>query len=267
MTSKYSSPGDSAPLHSPRARRRKARIDQILGLAMRQIESRGLDGLTLQEIARELDYSVPALYRYFPSKDALVAELQRRVVALLDQKLSDVLQRTQTWLSGQSETDRKRFGALAPIVSTALFYGGLARTAPQAFGLLSASLGDPRHLIEDAQARAVIATAQPMFDGLAGALARAGDAQELDPGDAGDRALLLWSSLHGVAQLTKLERLAPDRPENDQLCDFLLETLLVGWGADRDRAAKVILDIRSTGLAQSTVGAEDLRDFGASEAA
>jgi AcrR family transcriptional regulator len=236
-------------------------------LAMRQVETQGLDGLTLQEIARDLDYTVPALYRYFPSKDALVAELQRRVVALLDQKLGEVEARTQQWQSDQSPEDQERFGPLAPIVATGLFYAGLARSAPQAFGLLAVSLGDPRHLIDDSQAQAVITTALPMFDRLANSIRIAIEARQLDPGNAPERVLVLWSSLHGVAQLAKLERLAPDRLDSQRLCDSLLQALLIGWGAEANRVGELIRTIRATGIASATITADDLVQVAAIETA
>ncbi len=169
--------------------------------------------------------------------------------------------RTQEWLAEQPREDQTRFGPLAPIAATGLFYAGLASSSPQAFGLLAASLGDPRHLIEDAQARAVIATALPMFDRLARSVAEAVEAGHLEPGDAMDRTLLLWSSLHGVAQLAKLDRLAADRLNSQRLCSSLLEVLLVGWGGEKDRVAAVVSATHSAAIAQSSVSSQDLLEI------
>jgi AcrR family transcriptional regulator len=257
----------SEPDPVPRARRRATRTTQILALAMRQVETEGLEGLTLQKIARDLDYSVPALYRYFPSKDALVTELQRRVVALLDHKLAEVEERVQKWLADQPRGDRERFGQIAPIAATGLFYAGLARSAPQAFGLLTASLGDPRHLIDDAQASAVVATALPMFDRLAHAIRVAVETRQTDPGNTPDRVLVLWSSLHGVAQLAKLERLAPGSLDSQLLCGSLLEALLIGWGADASRVEDLIVALRSADISSATVTADDLVQIASIESA
>ena len=225
---------------------------------MRQVETRGLEGLTLQEIARELDYTVAALYRYFPSKDALVAELQRRVVALLDDKLTQVEAATAAWLEELAPQQRERVAPLAPVAAAGLFYSGLAESSPQAFGLLALSLGDPRHLIDDARARAVIATAQPMFDRLAAHSQRAVEAGQLAAGDSRDRTLVLWSSLHGVAQLTKLGRLAPERLDPRRLCESLLQALLVGWGGEPERVAQTVSAVRDSGVARARVTADDL---------
>jgi len=256
--------GESQRSRGGRGRRRAARTTQILALAMRQVETRGLDGLTLQEIARDLDYSVPALYRYFPSKAALVAELQRRVVALLDMKLAQVEARTGEWLAELRPEAASQWGPLAPIAAAGLFYAGLARSAPQAFGLLAASLGDPRHLIEDDQARAVVATALPIFDRLAQSIDAAVEAGHLEPGEPMDRILVLWSSLHGVAQVGKLERLAPDRLDVQNLCRSLLEVLLIGWGSEPERVATLLDALLTAGFTRVNVTADDLIDVPAS---
>ena len=243
---------------SPRERRRAARTGRILELAMRQVETRGLEGLTLQEIARELDYTVSALYRYFPSKDALVAELQRRVVALIDRKLAEVELATSAWLGQLAPRQRRGVVDLAPLAAAGLFYSGLAESSPQAFGLLAVSLGDPRHLVDDARARAVIATAQPMFNRLAAHSERAVDAGQLEAGDSNDRILVLWSSLHGVSQLAKLGRLAPERLDPRRLCGSLLHALLTGWGGESARVAKTIRAVGAAGVARASVSAADL---------
>jgi AcrR family transcriptional regulator len=48
---------------------------EILEAARRRLAADGSDGLSLRAIARDLDTSVSALYRYFPSRDDLLTEL------------------------------------------------------------------------------------------------------------------------------------------------------------------------------------------------
>jgi AcrR family transcriptional regulator len=57
---------------SRRARRAQATRDEIIEAARRVFRRVGLQGATMREIASEADYAVGALYRYFPSKTALV---------------------------------------------------------------------------------------------------------------------------------------------------------------------------------------------------
>src|SRR5687767_13748819 len=49
--------------------------DRLYGTAIRMISARGYDATTLREIAREAGVSVGLLYRYFPSKQAVVIAL------------------------------------------------------------------------------------------------------------------------------------------------------------------------------------------------
>jgi AcrR family transcriptional regulator len=56
-------------------RRQEQVREEILGAARRVLLSRGLPGLTLAAVARELQLTKAALYYYFASKEALVFEL------------------------------------------------------------------------------------------------------------------------------------------------------------------------------------------------
>lgn len=67
---------------SPRIRekRRQARRD-ILDAAQRVLAEQGVDSVTLASVAAELGMTKPALYHYFPSKDALVRALVTSLLA------------------------------------------------------------------------------------------------------------------------------------------------------------------------------------------
>ena len=56
--------------------------DRLYAIALQMIAERGYDATTLREIAREASVSVGLLYRYFPSKQAIV-------IALYDELSSD----------------------------------------------------------------------------------------------------------------------------------------------------------------------------------
>lgn len=67
---------------SPRVRekRRQARRD-ILDAAQKVLREQGIDSVTLASVAAELGMTKPALYHYFPSKDALVRTLVTSLLA------------------------------------------------------------------------------------------------------------------------------------------------------------------------------------------
>lgn len=70
----------------PRQKRSEAMVDAILEAAARIIEEEGLDRLNTNATAAKAGASVGSLYQYFPSKDAILAELIRRDhLALLEQ--------------------------------------------------------------------------------------------------------------------------------------------------------------------------------------
>lgn len=60
---------------SRRDRLRGSTVDEILGVARRQLVASGPTGISLRAIAREMGMTAPALYRYFDSLEDLVAAL------------------------------------------------------------------------------------------------------------------------------------------------------------------------------------------------
>ena len=63
---------------SPRIRKQKvyeATQETVKDTAWRHIAASGAASLSLRAIAREMKVTAPALYRYFPNRDALVTEL------------------------------------------------------------------------------------------------------------------------------------------------------------------------------------------------
>jgi AcrR family transcriptional regulator len=60
---------------STRERRSRRTREQILATARELVLESGVDGLSLREVARRLDYSPGALYTYFPDTDALLDAL------------------------------------------------------------------------------------------------------------------------------------------------------------------------------------------------
>ena len=58
-----------------RDRRRERSREEILEAARHVLLQNGVGGMTLEAVAKEVGVSKPALYYYFPSKDALLFEL------------------------------------------------------------------------------------------------------------------------------------------------------------------------------------------------
>lgn len=67
------------PRKTPRQARSRATVEAILEAATRILEEEGLAGMTTNRTAELAGVSIGSLYQYFPSRDAILAELVRRM--------------------------------------------------------------------------------------------------------------------------------------------------------------------------------------------
>jgi AcrR family transcriptional regulator len=85
-----------------RARLRAWTREEIKAAAWRQLAEHGVEGLSLNAIAKELGMTGPALYRYVTSRDELLADL----VADAWEELSDAVVRAAEQHAGASAAER-----------------------------------------------------------------------------------------------------------------------------------------------------------------
>lgn len=83
------------PRKSPRQRRAQATVEAIVEAAARILETEGPGGFNTNAVARRAGVSVGSLYQYFPSKQALVAELSRRNAEAALAGLAQAAERTR----------------------------------------------------------------------------------------------------------------------------------------------------------------------------
>jgi len=67
-----------APRKQPRQERSVATVEAILQAATYILTQRGWAAFTTNEVAENAGVNIASLYQYFPNKEAIVAELQRR---------------------------------------------------------------------------------------------------------------------------------------------------------------------------------------------
>jgi AcrR family transcriptional regulator len=212
---------------APRRRRHRANLERVITAATQVVFEDGLDALSIKRVADLADYTPGALYRYFPSKDALLVAVVGRLLEGLAGRLAAAQARSP----------------LARVVEQSRIYLAFADEQPHAFALVSAMVGDPRNLIGDqAQVAAIIAAIVGALGPVASALDEAAAAGQLEPGSARDRALALFASLQGVLQLRKQERRAPELIEVDRLFSLTLRALLRGFGAAAEAVEAALAD-------------------------
>ncbi len=230
--------------HSPHvARKRRMRIQRILRAALEVVRVEGRDGLTLKRVAAQQGLTTAALYRYFRSKDALIAELQRGVIAALARATGERVDAADRFALAKefAATDR----ALLAVVVSGFVFEEFSRCAPMEFGILSTDLSRPEHTLPDREATLVFDAAWDALTDLAGRLRQAEESGALEVGEPSERAVALWAGLQGIVQTRKLSRSGPARIDSTRVAKGLVSTLLIGWGADATAVERVI------GLAES----------------
>src|SRR5262245_29179941 len=113
----------AVPPPDRRTRLRAWTLDEIKSAALRQLAEHGVEGLSLNAIARELGMTGPALYRYVTSRDELLADL----VVDAWEELAEAIERAAE--EQRDESGAKRLGAIG------LAYRAWAIAEPQRYKL------------------------------------------------------------------------------------------------------------------------------------
>lgn len=207
--------------------KRVARTEGILDEAMKILAAEGIDALTLGRLAKALDYVPAALYRYFDSKDALLAALQRRAVGEIHAGLRDA----QATVEESLRRSPPEVAALAALLTSARYYLELPRTNPNAYFLVAVLMGDPRPLLSDEESRRTAPLLVGLLTDVQTMFGVAADARALARGDDVMRTLAFWALLQGTLSLEKARRIAPALPTGVEVGAAAVAALLVGWGA------------------------------------
>jgi len=213
---------------TPRQRRRQQKVRRILDTAESIVLHDGLDGLTIHALARALDYTPGALYRYFESKQGILAALNSRAVQSYRRVFDAVAE-----VAADETTGDEADAHLLPLLGTAEAFVRWSQLKPGTFALVSATSADPRDLLTKDEA-VHIPQMVSLIGAIGDAIQGAVDARSLGPGDPQQRAMALIFGMIGILQLRKLIRFTPLlTPEPIAL--GLARDQLVGWGATSER--------------------------------
>ena len=182
------------------------------GLAL--VGESGLDGLTIAALAARMDWTKGAMYRYYSSKDELVAALNARVLEVWDAAAVEALEGVVG--------SRRRVEVLVETLIR------LSREQPHAFGMVALTMADPRDLVESIEDAVHIPKMMALLGRVTADLHRGAADGVFTPGDPLQRALRLVFSLVGVLQLRKLARFDPAFAA-DALAASTASDLLDSW--------------------------------------
>ena len=171
-----------------RARERQQRERLIVTTARELAEAEGWDAVTTRRLADAIEYSQPVLYSHFSSKGAIVGAVALEGFTQLAATLRDA-----------------RHAARSPrpaLLGLARAYLEFAHTRPALYDAMF-TLAELPFAKPD--------TATPLHEAFAElrqALVPFAQARDLDT-----LAEVVWSALHGLATLSRSDRLRPDRAE------------------------------------------------------
>lgn len=214
---------------SPRVQAKRAeKKEQFVAMARRLIAEGGMAEASVHGLARRLGLSPAALYWYFPSREALIGEVQRRVFAELADEFARQI--TDFKRGFQALTGEPQVAALGVLLKLADFYLQLSETRPEHARVIAFSM-DPRIWLDDQQGTLLAPVLVRLFREVAGPFHEAETLGAIRPGSSSTRAVQYWAALQGLVQAGKLARLSPELFDVANLGAASAEALLLGWGA------------------------------------
>lgn len=217
-----------------RARNRLARHQAFLDSALRIATEEGLAALTMARLADDVDAAVGTVYTYFPSKGALVAEVQREAV----ERLTGSYLLLRPLIEERVADLDPKAAALAHLVGFARFSIDSLQTLPQEQRLLQELMHDADQLVPTEEGARVLPSIWRLLDLAQQCIATAAEVGALAPADALDRTVVLAAALNGVLQVGKLARWDAELLDSSRLARVLIDDLVVGWGADASLLAE-----------------------------
>jgi AcrR family transcriptional regulator len=224
-----------------RATRRQARVEAILNAAMGILLTEGTDALTMRRLAKAVGLTPGAAYRYFPSKDDILAHLGQRTLS----RYTESLHAREMAARAEGRSLPPEAAALYVLLSRTWHYFQLSVNDAAGWRLINLFLVDPRRLIDNNAHASFMAMVAAQLQHVAAITQEAVAVNALHPGPSMDRALAILATLNGHLQYLKLANTSHLGFTPHQTLRFGLEGLLMGWGAD-----SALLQLTWTHLAQ-----------------
>lgn len=246
MTASTPDPPANSPL-GRRERNRRARERAYLDAALEIAVRDGVDSLTMTRLAAAVDAAVGTVYTYFPSKGALLAEIQRLAIERLTESYHQVRDRSEQELA---TWDDPRAAAVARLVVFGSFWVASTEAFPAEAGLLHRLISVPEAVIPPEEHHRVLPSALALLNEAYAAVVAAGEVGVIRQEEPLHLVVRWAGGLTGVLLTVNLN-IPPELAFDAQVlaCD-LQRDLLLGWGAPPDlldRALGHVTSLRSTG--------------------
>ena len=237
----------SEPTEGRRARNRRERERAYLDAAMDIAGREGIRALTMQRLADATDAAVGTVYTYFPSKGALVAELQRESIERLTSSYHRTRNRSEKILSSWRDPQAE---AVARLLVFGRFWIASADSLPHESRFLHSLIGEVEEVVPPEEFHRVAPVALDLLKEAAGEVVAAGAVGVVAVDDPMDVVIRWAAALTGVLLTTNLAPLNPRAFDGRRLAPILQRDLLLGWGAPKalvERAEAHVADLERAG--------------------
>ena len=239
-----STPAPKQTMRGIKEQFRMERHREFLTTALRIVMADGLAGLTMQRLADEIGCGIGSLYRHFPSKDALIAELEREALDVVNTSFQLSQSHLDEVLVARG-IDHPGLVALARTVAATRFWVAAETVFPQEIELSRRMFTDPALHMDEADVARVLPAALRLLDNARQLLENAAEEGALRDGPSIQRAIVLVAGTTGVLMTSGLGRFDEALFDGRALASLMVHDLFLGWGADLDQLT-VVEDLIST---------------------
>jgi AcrR family transcriptional regulator len=175
-----------------REREKDQRKAQILDTARALLFEKGLNATSINQIAKRAELSVGAIYFYYKNKEDLYAALQVEGLELLSRMNRESIQ-------DQSSPEDK-------IRQLARVYLQFSDENKNYFDIINYFLASPEPIFSPELKTKIDEHGRDSLLLLTDAIREGIHEGRFKPVDAGRMAIILWSTIHGIIQMKKLEK-------------------------------------------------------------
>lgn len=219
------------------ARNRQRRAEAFLAAGLRIVTEEGLDALTMARLAADLDTAVGSVYRYYRSKDELVAAIQAHAIGRLHRSHDAVVDPATA-----AVVTRLRGAVPAEVVRLVVlgrWFCAAAERYPEEVRLLQLVAARRASTLSPEAATGLVPPTMALVGAVSGTIDAAVAVGALRPGDGLGRAILWLMAFGGVFVADDLEQYVPGVLGGGRLLRRLNADLLAGWGLPPEVTARV----------------------------
>jgi AcrR family transcriptional regulator len=217
------------------ARNRRRRAQAFLATGLRIVAEEGIEALTMARLTDELDTAAGTIYRYYGSKDELVAAIQADAIGQLqrshDRSIEPVVAEVVA-RSGEPE-------ALVRLVVLGRWFCAAAERYPEEVRLLAMVSARRSASLTEPAAAGLVPVTLAFVSAVSATIDGAAEAGVIRPGDGLARAILWLTAFGGVFVADDLDRYVPDVLGGGRLVRQLNLDLLAGWGVPLDAMERI----------------------------